>query len=90
MERGHEPAAVKAIKAGLSEGGFRNPAQPCASSTEEDGMKKEINPVVAIVVVVVIVAAVIFFYWRATAPEGVKTPIPPRPNPPSGIPVPTE
>lgn len=53
-------------------------------------MKKEINPIVAIVVVVVVVAAVIFFYFRATAPEGVKTPIPPRPNPPGGIPVPTQ
>lgn len=53
-------------------------------------MKKEINPVVAILVVVVIVAAVIFFYFRATAPEGVRTAKPPAPNPPGGIPVPTQ
>ncbi|MCS6831337.1 MAG: hypothetical protein RMM08_08350 [Armatimonadota bacterium] len=53
-------------------------------------MKKEINPIVAVVVVVAVLAAVIFFYFRATAPEGVKTPVPPRPNPPGGIPVPTQ
>ncbi len=53
-------------------------------------MKKEVNPIVAVIVVVAILAAVAFFFWRATAPEGVKTAKPPAPNPPGGIPVPME
>lgn len=53
-------------------------------------MKKEVNPIVAVVVVVVILAAAILFFFRATAPEGVKTARPPAPNPPGGIPAPTE
>ncbi len=53
-------------------------------------MKKEVNPIVAVVVVVVILVAVAVLFWRATAPEGVKTAKPPAPNPPGGIPAPIE
>lgn len=53
-------------------------------------MKKEVSPALVAVVIVILIVAIVFFYWRGTAPEGVRTPKPPPPNPPSGIPVPTE
>lgn len=53
--------------------------------------KKELNPIVLAVVCVVVILGVAVMYWRGLSVEGVKTDIPPKPNPPgAGVGLPAE
>lgn len=47
-------------------------------------MKQEINPAIMIAIAVAAVALLVFIFFRTTAPAGVKTEKPTKPNPPGG------
>jgi|GEM_PF-1104500 len=53
-------------------------------------MKKEIPPAVLVVALVLLVFVIGFVFWYLGKPAGVKTKVPPKPNPPGGIPTAVE